>query len=183
MDEGVISLAEAEGISRVIGHSRETAKSCYVLQDTHRSVVNCKNAERIFGLANDSEYSDLHQNGDVTDETANTERSSSSGDRSNISHHSDILPICYVPKPFGTLHPDYDKKDTNRIRFSLAEKESLIKIVDDMRNLNGTVPDKLASRCIKIIWNSPHLVSIFHIRHALNSQRLRSCLKTLKYVS
>ena len=169
MEEGVISLAEAEGISRVIGHSRETAKSCYVLQDTHRSVVHCKNAERIFGLAND----------DVTTD----ERSSSSGDRSNINHHTDILPICYVPKPFGTSHPDYAKQDTNRIRFSPAEKESLIMIVDDMRNLNGTLPDKLASRCIKVIWNSPHLVSIFHIRHALNSQRLRSCLKTLKYVS
>ena len=182
MDEGVISLAEAEGISRVIGHSRETAKSCYVLQDTHRSVINCKNAEKIFGLAN--EYTDLHQNGDVTtDDTANTESSSSSGDRININHHSDILPVCYVPKPFGTSHPDYDKKDTNRIRFSPAEKESLVKIVRDMRNLHGTLPDKLASRCIKIIWNSPDLVSIFHIRHALNSQRLRSCLKTLKYVS
>ena len=164
MDEGVISLAEAEGISRVIGHSRETAKSCYVLQDTHRSVINCKNAEKMFGLANE-----------CSDETANTE--------SNINHHTDILPICYVPKPFGTSHPDYAKQDTNRIRFSPAEKESLIMIVDDMRNLNGTLPDKLASRCIKVIWNSPHLVSIFHIRHALNSQRLRSCLKTLKYVS
>jgi hypothetical protein len=178
LEEGVITLAEAEGISRVIGHSRETAKSCYVLQDTHRSVVNCKNAERIFGLAD--EYTNLQQNGDVTtDETANAERSSSSGDR----NHSDIIPVSYVPKPFGTLHPDYDKKETNRIRFSPAEKESLIMIIDDMINSYGTLPDKLASRCIKVIWNSPHLVSIFHIRHALNSQRLRSCLKTLKYVS
>lgn len=112
----------------------------------------------------------------INDSTTFTNNKSSSID-------NDILPISYEPKRFGTLHPDYENQDTKRVRFSTAEKSSLIKLVEDLkRNNNGNIPVNLSASCLKLIWNSPQLVEIFHIRHVLNSGRLRSCLKALSYV-
>lgn len=102
----------------------------------------------------------------------------------NRSNDNDILPIAYEAKRFGTSHPDYEKQDTRRVRFSIAEKSNLIKLVEDLKkNNDGNIPVNLSASCLKLIWNNPQLVEIFHIRHVLNSGRLRSCLKALNYVA
>ena len=57
-EDGKITLAQAQGMSRLIGHSEATKRRCYVLQDTYRSVVNTVQAERALGIQFSDDNSD-----------------------------------------------------------------------------------------------------------------------------
>lgn len=166
LQDGLITLEQAEGASRLIGHGREVAKTCYVLNDTYRSVKQVREIENQLGIVSVSDYSDEYSNTTRTEETQNI----------NIN----VLPKTYKAKPWGTDHPDFDNK-SNRVRFSDAEKQYLTNLVEQKKT-DSIIPINIASVCWTIIHKSDDAVPIFHVRHILTAARLRSCLRALKFV-
>ena len=73
LEDGKITLAQAQGMSRLIGHSEATKRRCYVLQDTYRSVVNTVQAERALGIrfSDDNRDDGLLNSGDYTNDLDN----------------------------------------------------------------------------------------------------------------
>ena len=148
-----ISQAEASAISRIIGHSKETAAKCYVATDSFRAVQNCHSASKALGCDDEN---------DENDEVS-------------------IQPAVYVPKAYGSNHPKFHSENCNRVLFSNMELEVLEKIVQD-KKINNHIPDNIASICLKEIQANEEYISIFHKRHILNTARLRSALKKMGHV-
>lgn len=87
---------------------------------------------------------------------------------------------------WGTDHPDYNSKAT-RIKFSSDEQmymQSLVKqycLRDNDKKYRA--PSKFASFCLEKIKNDHHAIPIFHHRHVLNTERIRSLLRKWEVVS
>ena len=94
LEDGKITLAQAQGMSRLIGHSEATKRRCYVLQDTYRSVVNTVQAERAVGIrfSGDNRDDGLLNSGDYTNDldNDNTTYNDTDTDNNNNFHKVDL---------------------------------------------------------------------------------------------
>ncbi len=95
---------------------------------------------------------------------------------------NDLDPTNYEPKPWGTSHPCFDWPDDKKVHFSKAEKQYLRSKVLDLKHVSGkpAIPHNFVSKCLKFIWKDDLAVPIFHKRHILKADRLRSCFKSFK---
>jgi hypothetical protein len=81
----------------------------------------------------------------------------------------------YSPREWGENHPV--DKNAKRAEWSTAEKNYLIPLAESLKRINAT---NLFARCLKHIKNDPLATPIFHRRHVLDSDRLKSCLVTFE---
>ena len=91
----------------------------------------------------------------------------------------------YKPLNWGSKHPDY-KSGAARIKFSKEENKyiiSLIKLNCVLDNEgNYKPPPKFASFCLEQIKMDNLAIPIFHERHVLSTERIRSILRRWKLV-
>jgi hypothetical protein len=81
----------------------------------------------------------------------------------------------YSPREWGENHPV--DKNAKRAEWSTAEKNYLIPLAESLKRINAT---NLFARCLKHIKNDPLATPIFHRRHVLDSDRIKSCLVTFE---
>jgi hypothetical protein len=167
-----ITQIQAEAVSRVIGHSKQTAQKHYIMADTFRAVQNCNIANKAIcdnNLGDDDNDNSNNNNNDDDDDDDDD------GDTL-------IEPAKYVAKDYGNKHPNYSSENS-RVPFSQQEREALQQIVNEKRkNNHNLLPGNIASLCLKEIHTNPAYVSIFHRRHITNTSRLRSALKHMGIV-
>jgi hypothetical protein len=75
---------------------------------------------------------------------------------------------------WGAQHPEFGKKEGpgERAQWSPEEKRYLIPLAESLSLISKT---NLMARCLKHIKNDPSATPIFHKRHILTSDRLKSC--------
>jgi hypothetical protein len=81
----------------------------------------------------------------------------------------------YSPREWGENHPV--DKNAKRAEWSTAEKNYLIPLAESLKRISAT---NLFARCLKHIKNDPLATPIFHRRHVLDSDRIKSCLVTFE---
>ena len=160
LDEGIITSAEANAISQTIGHSRATARACYNMVDTNRSVRLTTAAGVSLGYT----YNDNDDN--VSD--------SNNNNNSEI----DFVYNTYEPIPWGTRHSHFGSTKT-RVPFSSDEMNHLQSLITILKSNKAFSIHNVASQCYKMIMNDPEAWPIFHERHILVPARLRPALVRL----
>ena len=142
---------------KLIGHSQKTAKKHYLLADNHRAANVARKAQRKLGI----EFSDSESDNDDTV----------------------LAPTNYQPKPWGTAHPCYLVPPHKKAYFSKEEKSYLwAKVYECPQYNNSPGKKKLSHNFVSGTWKfiikDDLAVPIFHERHILKADRLRSCLKS-----
>ena len=165
LDEGIINNAEANAISQTIGHSRATARACYNIVDTNRSVRLTTSAGHRLGYINN--------NDDDDDDHTNNEMNPNNND-SEI----DFAYNTYEPIPWGTRHSHFGSKKT-RVPFSNDEMNYLQSLIIILESNKTFSVHNVASQCYKLIMSDPDAWPIFHERHILIPARLRPALVKL----
>ena len=130
------------------------------MQSTYQSIRGAKEFESVLGLDNMDEHEEMINNN---------------------SKEINVIPIEYKNKVVGLNHPKFNDKNSNRVAFSLQEIDHLKRLAVSHK-INGKVPNDIASRICKTIWNDDNLINDFHIRHILSSKRLRPALVKLGIV-
>jgi hypothetical protein len=83
----------------------------------------------------------------------------------------------YTARVWGENHPDFGRKEGpgERAQWSQEEKNYLIPLATRLSLISKT---NLMARCLKHIKNDSSATAIFHKRHVLTSDRLKSCWVT-----
>lgn len=93
-----------------------------------------------------------------------------------------LAPTNYQPRPWGTAHPCYLFPPNKKVYFSKDEKSYLWAKVYECPHNRATkkpiLPHNFVSACWKFIMTDDLAIPIFHGRHILKAERLRSCFRS-----
>ena len=170
LDEGTITNAEASAISQTIGHSRATARACYNIVDTNRTVRLTTSASSRLGYTNNSNDDD-DDNGDSTN-------CNEIDTNNNNNNEVEFAYNTYEPIPWGTRHSHFGSAKT-RVPFSNDELNHLQSLIIILKSNKTFSVHNVASQCFKLIMNDSDAWPIFHERHMLVPARLRPALVQL----
>jgi hypothetical protein len=190
---GKISQDERESISFINGHNSQTTKDYYVRENMTHNVCQAK---KVFSnISNDIEYHDeniQYQNDNSALEYDNNQSqvenqieispiiSSETNNRSSrslIVGNQNAEPAEYTARVWGENHPEFGRKEGpgERAQWSQEEKNYLIPLATRLSLISKT---NLMARCLKHIKSDSSATAIFHKRHVLTSDRLKSCWVT-----
>lgn len=156
LNQGIISPHEHASFLQVNGHSSGISKQHYVKQSMRKSAETAAMAfNKIHGTSADIQQDNMNS------QAHNLPPAHSAPVKLNTS--------TYIPTlvPFGTLHSEQDPKAL-RAKWDTAELEALDQIT------SGRSPTNIIKYALNIIRNNKQLRKIFHARHVLKADRLRT---------
>ena len=157
-DDGAVTYEQKTAIHDINGHSEQTAKDFY-LRDSFENTVAL--GRQVFD--------ELMQEDNVT---------------------YDILeyfeqPPEPQPAPWGSKHPEYHKPPHMKVKWSDAEIAYIEKwlqnrkVITDITHKSQT---NIYSQCLKDIKKDAAALPIFHLRHVVNTTRLRNGFDAVKRI-